>query len=87
MIVIKIHRFDSKCSQRWIVVRKKPKRRITITLEEDTFENISNMATENDLSIARVIRYAVDNLLKERNQGQHQQLLLPLSKQKNYSTY
>lgn len=58
--------------------REKPKRRITITLEEDIFENISSMAVENDISIARIIRYSVDNLLKERKSGQHQQLVLPL---------
>jgi hypothetical protein len=58
------------------VVRENPKRRITITLAEDIFNNVSSIAAENDLSIARVIRYAVDNLLKERKEGHHQQLLL-----------
>lgn len=61
------------------MVREKPKRRITITLDKDTFNNISDMAAENDVSIARVIRYAVDNLLKEREKGNHQQLVLPFS--------
>lgn len=62
------------------MVREKPKRRITITLNEDIFKNISNIATKNDISIERVIRYAVDNLLKEREEGQHHQLVLPLIK-------
>jgi len=60
------------------VVREKPKHRITITLEEEVFETIRKMADENDISIARVIRYALYNLLEERRQGNHQQLVLPL---------
>jgi metal-responsive CopG/Arc/MetJ family transcriptional regulator len=64
------------------VVKEKPKHRITITFDEDVFEIINKMAGENDVSIARVIRYAVDNLLKENKEGHHQQLVLPLATQR-----
>ena len=57
---------------------RKSKRRITITLDEDTFNEISRMAEENDVSIARVIRYAVDKLLKKRRKDHAQELVLPL---------
>jgi predicted transcriptional regulator len=59
------------------VIRERPKHRITITLDEDAFKNLSRMATQNDVSIAWVMRYAVDNLLKEEKEGRHQQLVLP----------
>jgi hypothetical protein len=62
------------------VVREKPKHRITISLDEDDFKNLSRIADENDVSIAWVIRYAADNLLRERKEGHHQQLVLPLMK-------
>jgi hypothetical protein len=45
-------------------------------------ESISSIASENDVSIARVIRYAVDNFLKEWKEGSQEQLFLPLSKKK-----
>ena len=62
------------------VVKKKKNRRITISLDQTTFENISRVASENNISMAWVIRYAVDNLLGQQEEGQ--QLLLPLAIEK-----
>jgi len=60
------------------------RQRITISLDKEALETLSTIASQNDISIARVIRYAVDNLLKEWKEGrQHQlQLILPLSGKK-----
>ena len=60
-----------------LVVRKE-KHRITVSLDEDTFENISRIANNSHVSIGWVIRYAVDYLLKEREESA--QLLLPFGK-------
>jgi metal-responsive CopG/Arc/MetJ family transcriptional regulator len=60
------------------------RQRITISLDKEALEILSSIASKNDVSISRVIRYAVDNLLKEWEEGrQHQlQLILPLSGKK-----
>jgi metal-responsive CopG/Arc/MetJ family transcriptional regulator len=60
------------------------RQRITISLDKEVLETLSSIASQNDVSIARVIRYAVDNLLKEWKEGrQHQlQLFLPLGGKK-----
>jgi metal-responsive CopG/Arc/MetJ family transcriptional regulator len=60
------------------------RQRITISLDKEALETLSSIASQNDVSIARVIRYAVDNLLKEWKEGrQHQlQLILPLGGKK-----
>jgi len=60
------------------------RQRITISLDKEALETLSSIASQNDVSIARVIRYAVDNLLKEWKEGrQHQlQLILPLAGKK-----
>ena len=60
------------------------RQRITISLDKEALETLSSIATQNDVSIARVIRYAVDNLLKEWKEGRrHQlQLILPLGEKK-----
>jgi metal-responsive CopG/Arc/MetJ family transcriptional regulator len=60
----------------------KLRQRITISLDKDALKRISSIASENDVSIARVIRHAVDNLLKEWKEGRQEQLFLPLSKKK-----
>jgi len=63
------------------MVSQRLRERITISLDKEALETVSSIASENDVSIARVIRYAVDNLLKEWKEG-HQdqlQLILPLS--------
>jgi hypothetical protein len=60
------------------VVTGKEKRRITVSLDEDAFENISRIADNSHVSIGWVIRYAVDYLLKER--VENQQLFLPFGK-------
>jgi hypothetical protein len=61
---------------------KKLRQRITISLDEEALRSVSAIASENDVSIARVVRYAVDNFLKEWNEGRQVQLFLPLSKKK-----
>ena len=64
------------------MVNKKARQRITISLDEGALKSISTVASENDVSIARVIRYAVDNFLKEWKEGRQVQLFLPLSGKK-----
>lgn len=56
--------------------------RITISLDKEALKSVSSIASENDVSIARVIRYAVDNFLKEWKEGRQEQLFLPLGKKK-----
>lgn len=58
------------------------RQRITISLDEEALKTISSIAFENDVSIARVVRYAVDNFLKGWKEGREVQLFLPLSKKK-----
>jgi hypothetical protein len=64
------------------MVNDKLKQRITISLVKESFENVSSIASENDVSIAWVIRYAVDKFLKEWREGRQEQLFLPLGKNK-----
>ncbi len=64
------------------MVDKRIRQRITISLDEEALKSISSIASENDVSIARVVRYAVDNFLKEWREGNQVQLFLPLSKKK-----
>jgi len=59
------------------------RQRITISLDKEALETISSIASENDVSIARVIRYAVDNLLKEWKEGRSDQLQLILPMGRN----
>jgi metal-responsive CopG/Arc/MetJ family transcriptional regulator len=61
---------------------KRQRQRITISLDEDALNSVSSIASENDVSIARVVRHAVDNFLKEWKEGRQVQLFLPLSKKK-----
>ena len=63
----------------------KSRQRITISLDEDALRRVSSIASENDISIARVIRHAVDNFLQEWKEGSQEQLFLPLSKKKGGS--
>jgi len=66
------------------VANQRLRQRITISLDKEALETLSSIASQNDVSISRVIRYAVDNLLKEWKEGrQHQlQLILPLGGKK-----
>jgi len=64
------------------MVAKRLRQRTTISLDEEALKSISSIASENDVSIARVVRYAVDNFLKEWKEGRQVQLFLPLSKKK-----
>ena len=64
------------------MVNEKPRQRITISLDKEALKSVSSIAFENDVSIARVIRYAVDNFLKEWKEGRQEQLFLPLGKKK-----
>ena len=64
------------------MVKEKVRQRITISLDKEALESMSSIASGNDVSIARVIRYAVDNFLKEWKEGRQEQLFLPLGKKK-----
>ena len=59
-----------------------PRQRITISLDRESLKSVLSIASENDVSIAWVIRYAVDNFLKEWKEGRQEQLFLPLGKDK-----
>ncbi len=54
---------------------EKEKHRITVSLDEDVFENISRIADSSHVSMDWVIRYAVEFLLEKKVEDQ--QLLLP----------
>jgi hypothetical protein len=64
------------------MVNKRTRQRITISLDEEALQSVSSIASEYDVSIARVLRYAVDNFLKEWKEDRQMQLFLPLSKKK-----
>jgi hypothetical protein len=64
------------------MVDGKLRQRITISLDEESLRYVSSIASENSVSIAWVIRYAVDNFLKEWKDGRQDQLFLPLGKNK-----
>jgi hypothetical protein len=64
------------------MANEKPRQRITISLDQESLKSVSSIASENDVSIAWVIRYAVDKFLKEWKEGRHEQLFLPLGKDK-----
>ena len=64
------------------MINGKPRQRITISLDKEALKSVSSIASENDVSIARVIRYAVDNFLKEWKEGGQEQLFLPLGNKK-----
>jgi hypothetical protein len=64
------------------MVDKRRRQRITISLDEEALKSVSAIASENDISIARVIRYSVDNFLNEWKEGRQVQLFLPLNKRK-----
>ena len=60
----------------------KLRQRITISLDTEALKRLSTIALEYDVSIARVIRHAVDNFLREWKEGSQEQLFLPLGKKK-----
>jgi len=62
------------------MANEKPRQRITISLNEESLKSVSSIASRIDVSIAWVIRYAVDNFLKEWKEGRQEQLFLPLGK-------
>jgi hypothetical protein len=62
-----------------VVVGKKLNHRISISLDEDTFNSVTRMAVESHSSIGWVVRYAVDYLLKAGQEGKSPQLILPFS--------
>jgi hypothetical protein len=64
------------------MVDKRLRQRITISLDEEALRSVSAIASENDVSIARVVRYAVDNFLNKWKEDRQVQLFLPLSKKK-----
>jgi metal-responsive CopG/Arc/MetJ family transcriptional regulator len=64
------------------MVNEKLRQRITVSLDQEALESVSSIASENDVSIARVIRHAVDHFLIEWKEGRQEQLFLPLSRKK-----
>jgi predicted transcriptional regulator len=64
------------------MVNGKLRQRITISLDKEALKRVSSIASENDVSIARVIRHTVDKFLKEWKEGSQGQLFLPLNKKK-----
>jgi len=60
------------------MVNEKPRQRITVSLDRESLKSVSSIASENDVSIAWVIRYAVDNFLKEWKEGRQERLFLSL---------
>jgi metal-responsive CopG/Arc/MetJ family transcriptional regulator len=64
------------------MINQRLRQRITISLDKEALKSVSSVASDNDVSIARVIRYAVDNFLKEWKEGRQEQLFLPLGKKK-----
>lgn len=73
-LVATVHMNDSRLRQR-----------ITISLDREVLKLVSSIASENDVSIARVIRHAVDRFLKEWKEGSQEQLILPLVKKEGSS--
>ena len=59
------------------MTKRKLSHRISISLDEEAFENVQRLATEGRVSVGWVVRYAVDYLLKSDEGGQ---LLLPFNK-------
>ena len=64
------------------MVDKKQRQRIAISLDAEALKSVSSIASQNDVSIARVVRYAVDNFLKGWKEDRQVQIFLPLSKKK-----
>ena len=64
------------------MVNQRLRQRITISLDKEALKSVSSIASDNDVSITRVIRYAVDNFHKESKEGRQEQLFLPLGKKK-----
>ncbi len=69
------------------MVNEKPRQRITVSLDRESLISVSSIASENDVSIAWVIRYAVDNFLVEWKEGRQEQLFLSLSKDRGSVRY
>lgn len=59
------------------MTNKTLKQRVSVGFDKDTYENLTTIADENDVSIAWVIRYAVQSFFRERDAGKKQQLILP----------
>lgn len=58
------------------MVARKLTQRQTISLDEATSSELEEIAEEADVSVSWLIRYAIANFLRERQQGQHLQLVL-----------
>ena len=69
------------------MVNEKPRQRITVSLDWESLKSVSSIASENDVSMAWVIRYAVDNFLKEWKEGRREQLFLSLGKDRGSGRY
>ena len=60
--------------------KPKEKERVTVTFDGQSYTRLNEIAVKGDVSISWVIRYAVDNFLKELDNGQHQPPALPLER-------
>lgn len=60
-----------------LMAKRKLNHRITISLDEETFKNVSRLAAEGRVSVGWIVRHAVDFFLKSEEGGQ---LLLPFHK-------
>ena len=63
------------------MVYGKLRQRITISLDKEALKRVSSIASENDVSIARVIRHTVDKFLEEWKERGQEQLFLPLQQE------
>ena len=55
--------------------------RITISFDKEALKSVLSIAAESDVSIARVIRHAVDKFLEKWKEGGQEQLFLPLQQE------
>jgi hypothetical protein len=54
------------------------RRRLSVSLDEETHRRVLELASKNEVSAAWIIRYAVAHLLEEQQGDRDRQLVLPL---------
>ena len=55
------------------------KHRFSVTLDNEVYQQASELARRNNISVSWVVRYAVSTFFKERGPTQEHQIPLPLS--------
>jgi predicted transcriptional regulator len=58
-------------------VVSKTKRRFSVSIDDESYNQLLEIATQNSVSISWVIRYALVNFLNERDEGRNGQLVIP----------